>query len=67
MGVLDVRMNGMLDREARRGRITRKEVEMALNKMKGGRSAGLDGIYVEMLKKRKKIVLKWLVRIFNVC
>ena len=47
--------------------ITREEVKMALNEMKGGKAPGLDGVRVEMLKEGGVTVLEWLVRVFNVC
>ena len=48
-------------------RINGREVEDALKKMKGGKSAGLDGITTEMLQAGDESLVKWLVRMFNVC
>ena len=47
--------------------ITREEVKRALNKTKGGKAPGMDGVRVEMLKERGVTVLEWLVRVFNIC
>ena len=35
--------------------------------MKGGKSAGMDGIVVEMLKSGGICIVDWLVRIFKRC
>ena len=39
----------------------------APEKMKGGKTAGLDGTVVEMLKNGGINVIDWLLRIFNRC
>ena len=44
-----------------------EEVEYAVRKLKKGKSAGLDGVCVEMIKEGGKSMLLWLVRMFNVC
>ena len=44
-----------------------EEVEVALKKMKNGKSAGLDGICVEMLKEGGQTIVYWLGRILNAC
>ena len=43
------------------------EVEAASRKMKRGKSAGLDGVCVEMIKSGEECMMEWLVRLFNVC
>ena len=43
--------------------ITIEEVKRALNKMKGGKASGLDGVRVEMLKEGGVTVLEWLVSV----
>ena len=45
--------------------ITREEVKRALSEMKGGKTLGMDGLRVEMLKEGGVTVLEWLVRVFN--
>ena len=47
--------------------ITTEEVKRALNKTKGGKAPGMDGVKVEMLKEGGVTVLEWLVRVFNIC
>ena len=42
--------------------ITREEVKRALNETKGGKSPGMDGVTVEMLKGGVT-VLEWLVSV----
>ena len=39
----------------------------ALKKMKSGKSAGMDGIVVEILKNGSISITDWLLRIFNNC
>ena len=38
-----------------------------MNEMKSGKAKGLDGFPVECLEKGIMAVLKWLVRLLNVC
>jgi len=47
--------------------ITEREVNEAINEMKAGKAPGMDGCAVESLKNGGVIVIKWLVRLFNVC
>ena len=47
--------------------ITIEEVKRALNKTKGGKVPGMDGVRVEMLKEGGVTVLECLVRLFNIC
>ncbi|KAL7639590.1 UNVERIFIED_CONTAM: hypothetical protein RMT77_010091 [Armadillidium vulgare] len=47
--------------------ISKEEVEVAKRKVKKGKSAGMDGIYGEMIKERPRELIDWLVRLFNVC
>ena len=47
--------------------ITREEVERALKDTKAGKAPGVDGVRAEMLKEGGETVVKWLVRLFNVC
>ena len=47
--------------------ITREGVKRALNKMKGGKAPGMDGVRVEMIKEGGVAVLQWLVRVFDIC
>ena len=47
--------------------ITIEEGKRALNKTKGGKAPGMDGVRVEMLKEGGVTVLEWLVRLFNIC
>jgi hypothetical protein len=47
--------------------IERQEVEEAMNKLKNGKASGEDGITNEMLKSGRSAVVKWLVRLFNLC
>src|ERR1700755_879090 len=49
------------------GSISREEVKVAVEKLKKGKSAGMDGIYGEMIRVRKGVIVDWLVRMFNVC
>ena len=48
-------------------KITRKEMNRALNGTKGGKAPGMDGVRVEMLKEGGVIALEWLVSVFNIC
>ena len=48
-------------------RISKEEVVRAVRKLKGGKSAGLDGIQVSMLRAGKECMVEWLERLFNVC
>lgn len=47
--------------------ISKEEVEVAVRKVKKGKSAGMDGIYGEMIKEGPRELFDWLVRLFNVC
>ena len=47
--------------------ITPGEVERALKETNAGKAAGMDGVRAEMLKKGGTTVIKWLVRLFNIC
>ena len=47
--------------------IDKGEVRRELNKMKSGKTPGLDGCAVECLKKGGEAVIEWLVRLLNVC
>jgi hypothetical protein len=47
--------------------IRREEIKSALKMIKGGKAGGLDEIAVEMLNGGGEPVLKWLVRLFNIC
>ena len=47
--------------------ISKEEVCKALGKMKNGKSAGLNGVQVIMLKAGKESVIEWLERLLNVC
>ena len=42
-------------------------MKRALNETKGGKAPGMDGVTVEMLKEGGVTILKWLVRVFNIC
>ena len=42
-------------------------MKRALNETKGGKAHEMDGVRVEMLKEWGVTVLKWLVRVFNIC
>ena len=55
-------LNGMDESE-----INEKEVNDAINEMKTGKAPGMDGCAVESLKSGGVIVVRWLVRLFNVC
>ena len=55
-------LNGMNESE-----INEKEVNDAINEMKTGKAPGMDGCAVESLKSGGVIVVRWLVRLFNVC
>ena len=44
-----------------------EEVYEAVRKMKGGKSAGIDEIVAEYLKKGGVAMIEWLVRMFNGC
>ena len=46
--------------------ITRDKVKIALNKTKGGKAPGMDGVRAEMLKKEGVTALEWLARVLNV-
>ena len=45
--------------------MVREEIKDALKKMKGGKTAGVDGIVVEMLENGGIIIIDWLLRIYN--
>ena len=47
--------------------ITEEEVKVAINKMKKGKSAGLDGICGEMIQAGGDSMIKLLEKIFNEC
>src|ERR1044072_986627 len=47
--------------------ISKEEVEVAVRKVKKGKSAGMNGIYGEMIKEEPRELIEWLVRLFNVC
>ena len=49
------------------GSISREEVKLAVRKVKMGKSAGMDGIYGEMIRLGAGVIVDWLVRMFNVC
>ena len=49
------------------GKITGGEVRRAVEAMKVGKAPGVDGVFVECLKKGGESVLLWLTRVFNVC
>ena len=49
------------------GSISREEVRVAVGKVKMGKSAGMDGIYGEMIRVGGGVIVDWLVRMFNVC
>ena len=55
------------DMSVRNEYIMESEVKAAIRKMKKGKSAGLDRICVEMIKAGGESLVKWLLRIFNVC
>ena len=42
-----------------------EEVRETVNEMKSGKAPGLDGFPVECLKKGRRVVLEWLVRLLN--
>ena len=44
-----------------------EELKRALNETKGGKAPGMDGVRVEMLKEGGVTVMKWLVRLLNIC
>ena len=46
--------------------ISLEEVREAVNKMKSGKTLGLDGFLVECLKKFGMTVMEWLVRLLIV-
>ena len=45
--------------------ISREEVKVAVEKVKKGKSAGMDGIYGEMIRVKGGVIVDWLVRMFN--
>src|ERR1044072_9868434 len=47
--------------------ISKEKVEVAIRKVKKGKSTGMDGIYGEMIKEGARELIDWLVRLFNVC
>src|SRR6201990_1979414 len=47
--------------------ISKEEVEVAVRKVKKGKSAGMDGIYGEMIKEGPRELFDWLGRMFNGC
>ena len=47
--------------------VLRAEIMGAVKKMKGGKAAGIYGIFVEMLKNGGICKIDWLLRIFNRC
>ena len=47
--------------------ISDEEVRVAIGRMKSGKSAGLDGVCVEMLKKGGEVIVEWMVRLFRIC
>ena len=47
--------------------IAEGEVQSALGKMKAGKSPGVDGVNPECLAKGGRVIVEWLVRLFNVC
>ncbi|KAL7642819.1 UNVERIFIED_CONTAM: hypothetical protein RMT77_006107 [Armadillidium vulgare] len=48
------------------GGISREEVEVAVGKVKKEKSAGMDGMYGEMIRVGAEEMADWLVRMFNV-
>ena len=47
--------------------VMREEIMDVIEKMKGGKAAGMDGIVIGMLKNRGTSISDWLLRIFNKC
>ena len=47
--------------------ISKEEVKVALQEMKEGKAAGLDGCVTEYMKRGGESVLDWLVRLLNAC
>ena len=45
--------------------VTVEEVEIAISKLKNGKSPGICGISAEMLKAGRTVVVKWLHRIMS--
>ena len=45
--------------------VTIEEVEIAISKLKNGKSPGICGISAEMLKAGRTVVVKWLQRIMS--
>ena len=52
-----------LEEEVERVPIIAEEVEVAISKLKNGKSPGICGISAEMLKSGRMVVVKWLHRI----
>ncbi|KAL7630078.1 UNVERIFIED_CONTAM: hypothetical protein RMT77_019789 [Armadillidium vulgare] len=46
------------------GSISRDEVKVAVEKVKKGKSAGMEGIYGEMIRVGAGVIVDWLVRMF---
>ena len=47
--------------------ISEEEVKKAVNEMKEGKAPGLDGCPAECIKKGGVCIIKWVVRLFNLC
>src|ERR1044072_7454424 len=58
-------MSGMFLEED--GSVSREKIKGGVGKVKMGKSAGMDGIYVEMIRVGAGVIVDWLVRMFNVC
>lgn len=44
-----------------------EEVEVSVRKEKKRKSAGMDGVYWEIIRKGAEVMAEWLARMFNVC